>query len=147
MRVYAVVALAAAAAAALVVAGVVITRTTAGDAARAPLAQDRPRRGAPPLVLELGVRDDAEARSLRAAAELYRRGEWAAARRAFARHDALEAQVGAALAAWPRVRARDPRSLRRLEELARAHPRSGVVYFHLGLARLWTGRAVSPLAS
>ena len=144
---FAAVAVAALAAAALVVAGVLVTRSTTPEAAPTEPVEERPKRGAPPLVLELGVRDDAEARSLRAAAELYRRGERAAARRAFARRNALEAQVGAALAAWPRAPARDPRSLRRLEQLARAHPRSGVVYLHLGLARLWAGRTVSALAA
>jgi len=52
----------------------------------------------------------------------------------FARHDSLEAKVGAALAAWPEG------SLDRLEQLAKLYPDAAVVQLHLGLARLWANQ-------
>jgi Flp pilus assembly protein TadD len=91
--------------------------------------------GAPPLVLDLGVRDDAEGRDLRRAARAYGRRQRAAAGRIFARYDSVEAQVGAAFSAWP------DDSLGRLERLASRHPKSSFVLLHLGFARLWTGQA------
>jgi tetratricopeptide (TPR) repeat protein len=100
--------------------------------AAVPTAAPTPREGAPPLVLELGVRDDAEARSLRAATRLYAEGKRRAARERFLRHDSLEAKVGAALAARPA-------SLDRLEQLGALYPRSAFVQLHVGLARYWAG--------
>ena len=91
-----------------------------------------PRKGAPPLVLELGVRDDAQARSLREATRLYADGRRRAARELFLRDDSLEAKVGAALAAWPG-------SLDRLEQLGALYPRSALVQLHVGLGRFWAG--------
>lgn len=90
-----------------------------------------PRTGRPPLVLDLGVRVDREARALRQAAALYAKGDAAAARTAFATHGSLEAKVGAALATWP------DGSLDRLTRLAGLYPRSGAVQLHLALARIW----------
>lgn len=89
--------------------------------------------GAPPFVVDLGVRDDPEARTLRRAAVAYERKDYARAGRLLAGRSSLQAQVGRALASWPD----DSRT--RLEELAREHPRSGAVLFHLGLARFWDG--------
>jgi tetratricopeptide (TPR) repeat protein len=91
-------------------------------------------KGVPPLVLDLGVRNDPEARALRKAERLYNGKQRAAAGRIFARYRSPEAQVGAALAAWP------DGSLARLEQLATARPRSSLVLLHLGFARLWSGR-------
>src|SRR5689334_16056549 len=54
------------------------------------------RRGSPPLVLDLGVRTDREARALRRAEGLYDAGKRAAAGRVFGRYRSLEARVGAA---------------------------------------------------
>jgi len=91
--------------------------------------------GAPPLVFDLGVRNDPEARALRRGEHLYDRKQRAAAARLFARYDSVEAQLGAALAAWP------DDSLARLERLATRHPKSSLVLLHLGYARLWAGRS------
>jgi tetratricopeptide (TPR) repeat protein len=89
------------------------------------------RPGVPPLLLDLGVRTDAEARALREADALYAAGKRPRARAVFGRYRSLEARVGAALADWPA-------GLRELEGLAREHPGSALVQLHLGLARYWT---------
>lgn len=90
--------------------------------------------GQPPLGLDFGVREDAEAVALRRALVLYNDGELERARSAFARYDSLEARVGSAFAAWP------DGTLDRLEQLAGLHPRRAVVLLNLGIARLWSGR-------
>jgi tetratricopeptide (TPR) repeat protein len=95
----------------------------------------RALKGRPPLELDLGVRDDAEARALRRAAGLYAHGRPDAASRIFSHYDSLEAEVGSALSAWP------DGTLDRLGDLAAGHPRSSLVQLHLGLALLWTGRS------
>ncbi|MBA2360641.1 MAG: hypothetical protein H0V79_06890, partial [Actinobacteria bacterium] len=69
----------------------------------------------------------------RRAARLHARGSRAAAQAIFARQDELQARAAAAISAWPAG------SLEQLEELGQAHPRSGAVQFHLGLARFWKG--------
>lgn len=89
--------------------------------------------GIPPFVVDLGVRQDPEAQALRRAAQAYRGGERPRVTGLLAGHTSPQAEVGKALASWP------DGSLARLEELARAHPRSGAVLFHLGLARFWDG--------
>jgi tetratricopeptide (TPR) repeat protein len=89
--------------------------------------------GAPPVLVDLGVRTDPEARRLRRAAGLHAHGQRARARAEFARGTSLQADAGEAIAAWP------DGSLERLEQLAGRHPRSGAVLFHLGLARFWSG--------
>jgi tetratricopeptide (TPR) repeat protein len=94
---------------------------------------DRRQKGVPPFVVDLGVRTDPEAQALRRAAGAYRNGERRRARRILAGQTSIQAQVGVALAAWPQG------STTRLEELTLAHPRSGAVLFHLGLARFWNG--------
>lgn len=100
-----------------------------------------PREGAPRLLLDLGVRDDAQARTLRRAATLLERGRRAEARRIFARVDSVEGAVGEAIAAWPAG------TVERLERLARIHPRSALVRLHLGLARFWTRRDAAAVAA
>jgi Flp pilus assembly protein TadD len=95
-------------------------------------ADERPE-GAPPFVVDVGVRSDPEARTLRRAARAYGAKERRRAGRILAGRTSLQAQVGRTLAAWP------DKSLARLEQLALAHPRSGAVLFHLGLARFWDG--------
>jgi tetratricopeptide (TPR) repeat protein len=101
------------------------------------LGKDEPQaarpKGAPPVLVDLGVRTDPEARLLRRAANLHSNGRRARARTMFASGHSLQAQAAEAIAGWP------DRSLERLEELARDHPRSGAVEFHLGLARFWSG--------
>jgi tetratricopeptide (TPR) repeat protein len=95
-------------------------------------AQPQPREGTPPLVLAFGVREDAEARALATAAELYNAGRVEEAARTFERHDSLEAKLGAAFAAWPE-------SLDRVEQLGALYPRSALVQLHVGIARFWAG--------
>lgn len=126
-RVFFLVTLAALAASGVVVIGVLATRSDVPSVA--------PRSGSPPLALDLGVRTDAEARALGQAQAIYDRARQP--RRAaaiFARYGSLEAQVGAAIAAWPNG------TLMRLETLAAEHPRSALVAFHLGLALYWSHR-------
>jgi tetratricopeptide (TPR) repeat protein len=123
LRVYAIVGACAAAAAGLTVGVTLATRTT-------PAKQAQGRAGRPPLVLELGVRVDPEAVALRRAADLYERGQPRRAGEIFDRYRSLEAEVGAALAAWPR-------RFDALETLARSHPKSAVVQLNYGLALYW----------
>ena len=89
--------------------------------------------GSPPVLVDLGVRTDPEARRLRQAAGLHAHGDAARARELFAQGTSLQSEAGEAIASWPTG------SLGRLEELAAEHPRSGAVLFHLGLARFWSG--------
>jgi tetratricopeptide (TPR) repeat protein len=123
-----------AAAAAVLAAGgtvalAVVTAKDKGGSARKP----QPLAGAPPLVLDLGVRDDPEARALRRAESLYDHKRRGAAGRIFAHYDSPAAQLGAALSAWP------DGSLARVEGLARERPRDSLVLLHLGYARIWAG--------
>jgi predicted Zn-dependent protease len=101
----------------------------AGAATRA-----RTLEGRPPLVLELALRRDPEARSLRRAAGAYAGGRVARAKALFGRSESIEARVGLALAAWPEG------TVARLEALAAEHPRSAVVAVNLGAALLWARR-------
>ena len=100
-------------------------------------ADDEPEaarpRGAPPVLLDLGVRTDPEARALRRAGQVHAAGRRDEARSLFARHDSLQSEAAEAISAWP------DGTLERLEELSRLHPQSGAVQFHLGLARFWGG--------
>ena len=129
-RVVLLVAVAAAAAVALV--AVAVVSSDGGSATTAGTPEPRP--GRPPLSLALGFRQDEEARDLSRASELYGRGRLEAARELFARHDSLEAKVGAAFAAWPEG------TFDRMEQLAKLYPEAAVVRLHLGLARLWAKR-------
>ena len=95
--------------------------------------QAEPREGVPPLVLDLGVRGDEEARELRRAAELYAQGRLAHAAAIFERSDTLEAKLGVAFARWPGT-------LERIEQLGALYPRSALAQIHVGLARVWAGR-------
>jgi tetratricopeptide (TPR) repeat protein len=126
--------LAATAAAALVVG---VTVLQAEDDSAAPATTGAERRP-PPLELGLALRDDAQAKALRAAEQLLDDGDREAARARFEELAAddpgsVEAAVGAAVASWPNG------TVERLEELAAEHPSSGVVRLHLGLALLADG--------
>lgn len=123
----------AAAAAVVAVGGAVLQARGDDGAGAAPSAPPRPA-GAPPLFLDLGVRDDFEAQELRRAARLLEAGRRRQAAAIFARDSSVNGRVGAALAAWPAG------TLSALERLARTHQRSALVRLHLGIARLWTGR-------
>ncbi|MFN2469816.1 MAG: hypothetical protein ABR583_02290 [Gaiellaceae bacterium] len=91
------------------------------------------RKGAPPLVLDLGVRTDAEARALRRASALYARGRREQAEGIFDRYTSPAAEIGAAFARWPEG------TVAALEALAGRRPRDALVLLHLGLARFWSG--------
>jgi tetratricopeptide (TPR) repeat protein len=133
-RVFALVALAAVAASGVVVVGVLATRNNVP-------APPKARAGRPPLALDVGVRTDAEARALRRAQTLYRAGKVDGAAAIFGRHRSLEAQVGAALAAWP------DSTVATLQELAAEHPRSSLVALHRGLALYWARRDTEALSA
>jgi len=130
-RIVLLVALVAAAAVAVVAAAIV---SSDGESATSTTEDAAPRPGRPPFSLALGFRTDAEARDLARAAALYEQGKTAEAAALFAKHDSLEAKVGAALASWP------DGSLDRLEQLGKLYPEEAVVQLNLGLARLWASR-------
>ena len=113
------------------VAAAAVLSAGGGSESSASATTPKLRPGRPPLSFALGFRTDPEARDLAQGAALYGRGDTAAAASVFARHDSLEAKVGAAFAEWPNG------SLDRLEQLAKLYPDSAVVQLHLGLARLW----------
>ena len=102
------------------------------DSPEAHVPEPQPRPGLPPLSLDLGVRDDAEARELREAAALYDNDRPQQALALFRRHDSLEAKLGAAFASWPE-------SEDRIEQLGALYPRSALVQLHVGIARFWAG--------
>ena len=116
----------------VVVAGAAVLSADEVAGPDAPVEEARPREGAPTLILDLGIRDDPEARDLRRAADLYRLDRNREAAVLFARHDSLEAKLGVAFAAWPE-------SLDRVEQLAALYPRSALAQLHVGLARFWAG--------
>jgi predicted Zn-dependent protease len=97
-------------------------------------AVTKPRPGVPPLILDLGVRTDPEARALAQAETLYRQSKRAAAERIFARYDSLPARIGAAFSTWPRG------GLDTLKSLVASNPKSALAELHLGYAYLWAGR-------
>lgn len=128
-RIGLIVACAAAAAAGLTIAATALTTT---DVPEPPAAQPRP--GVPPLVLDLGVRTDPEAKALRRAASFYQRMRRQQAARIFDRYESVEAQVGSALSAWPD-------GFARLEAIAGERPESGAAQLALGLGQFWRGQA------
>jgi tetratricopeptide (TPR) repeat protein len=101
----------------------------------------QPLTGAPPLVLDLGVRTDPEARAFRRAERLLAKNRRAAAGRIFERYDSPEARIGAAFAAWPDT------GLAKLERLALERRGSSLVLLHLGFANLWAGRSKEATAA
>ena len=124
-RVFFLVALSALVASGVVVLGVLATRSS--------VPSTKPRKGAPPLALDFGLRTDREARALEQAQTLYDRDHARArAKRIFDRYHSLEAEVGAAVAAWPSG------TVARLETLAAQNQRSALVALHLGFALYWS---------
>jgi hypothetical protein len=99
-----------------------------------------PRPGRPPLVLDLGVRTDAEAVALRRAERLYADDKPREAGTVFARYDSPEAEIGASFAAWP------GNAVARLERLASERPRDARVLLHLGFAHFWAGQEAEAVA-
>jgi tetratricopeptide (TPR) repeat protein len=128
-RVVLVTAVVAALAVAVVVGVVSLQSDTPGEAAPGP----KPQQGAPPLTLELGVRDDAEAVALRRAARLYASGRRVRAGAAFRRLTSVEARVGSAFATWP------AETVDRMNQLAGLYPQRAVVQLNLGIALFWAG--------
>jgi tetratricopeptide (TPR) repeat protein len=124
-RVYLIVAACAVAAAGLTVGVTLATRT---PTPKRPAGQA----GAPPLVLDLGVRIDPEAVALRRADNLYNAGERGPAAEIFGQYGSLEAQIGTAFAAWPS-------GFGSLAVLAKAHPRSALAQLNYGLGLYWRG--------
>jgi len=132
-RVLTIAGLAAALAVAAIVGATLLQSRSAGSGSSTGVVT-KPRAGAPPLLLDLGVRDDAEARALSRAAVLYRNGHRQQAGRIFARYHSLPAQIGAAFATWP------DGGLDTLKQLVASHPRSALAELHLGWAYYWSGR-------
>ena len=128
------VALVVAAAAATAAAAAVGIAVLQSDGAATPNAGDRRLRGAPPLVLDLGVRTDPEARALRRASALYERGRRGEAAEIFRRYRSAQARIGAAVADWPQG------TIARLQALERSHRRSALVRLNLGIALLASGQ-------
>lgn len=136
-RIFVIVGAAAAVAAGATVALAVITSSDEGGKPKT----ETPLAGAPPLVLDLGVRVDPEAKALRRAERLYSQKRRAAAGRIFARYRSPEARIGAALAGWPGS------SLETIERLAGERPRDSLVLLHLGYADLWAGKSEDAAAA
>jgi tetratricopeptide (TPR) repeat protein len=84
----------------------------------------KPEAKAPPIYLYFGVRQDAEARALLRAKDLYERGGRAEAGTIFARYRSPEAKVGAAFASWPDT----------LPKLKALPQRKALVRLHEGIA-------------
>ncbi|HEU5066118.1 MAG TPA: hypothetical protein VFT86_09650 [Gaiellaceae bacterium] len=129
-RIFVIAGAAAAVAAGATVALAVITSSDEGGKPRGEALAGRP-----PLVLDLGVRVDPEARALRRGERLLRQRRRAAAGRIFARYDSPAAKIGAAIADWP------DSGLATLEQLAEERPRDALVLLHLGYANLWAGKS------
>jgi len=125
---------------AVLVAGATVGVTLAqSDKATTPIAGagavSKPLTGDPPLVLELGVRDDTEAKALREGSKLLDAGKRLAAAQVFLRWHSLDAQVAQIIAQWS-----TDAGLRGLQALALEHPDSGLAQLHLGLGLIWVGR-------
>ena len=129
------------AAAAIAAAGATVGVTLATRSNPPTPVKLKPRSGFPPLYLDVGVRDDAAARAIRRGSALYVQGRHAAALQVFDGVSDLEAQVGAALAGWPRG------SIQRLQALAATHPASAVVRLNLGVAQFWRGDGAAALSA
>jgi tetratricopeptide (TPR) repeat protein len=138
-RVLLVVALAALAAAAAVV-GVTLLQTR-GQTTTVRGALTTPRPGTPLLDLNFGVGASTQTRALVRAQSLYNHNHIARAAAIFGRYHSLEAQIGSAFAAW------DQDGLTTMKSLAAAHPASGVVLLHLGLADYQAGRNADAVAA
>jgi len=125
----------AAALAVMAIVGVTLLQSRSSGPSKVTLpAVTKPMRGAPPLYLDLGLRDDAETRAIGRAATLYRNGRRQEAGRIFARYDSLPAQIGAAFAAWPKG------GLDTMKLLVASHSHSALAELHLGWAFYWSGR-------
>lgn len=98
--------------------------------------QQGPREGNPPLALDVALEDDATARALVQAEQLYNDGRLEEARIAFdeilvRQPDLLEARIGDAVSRWPAG------TVARLRGLLDTSPDSALVRLHYGLALFW----------
>lgn len=121
---------------ALAAAAVAAVIAWAGSPDEQPARPAGPRAGVPPLRLDAIVSNLDDWTSLRSAASLYTSGKRAQARAAFERilardPGSLAAEIGVAMATWPHG------TVPALGRLARAHPRGGAVWVHLGFALFW----------
>ncbi|MGZ4384989.1 MAG: hypothetical protein ACXVY3_10360, partial [Gaiellaceae bacterium] len=130
LKVILVVSSVAAAAAVAIIAYGLAERGSSGHAKTSP-----PACKAPPLALDLGLRQDPQARALGRAQQLLAASKRQQAARIFDRYDSLEAQVGSLIAHWP------VGTLKGLEQLAQTHESSPLVLLHLGFARYCSGDA------
>ena len=137
-RVTAIVAVAACLAAGTAV-GVTLLQTRGEK--RGTVGVTKPRKGSPPLLLDFGLRTDAQAVALRRALQLYDAGRHAQAEAIFARFPSVDGRIGAAFATWPKG------SLDRVKEVVAAAPASSTAQLHLGLAYYWAGRTADALAA
>jgi tetratricopeptide (TPR) repeat protein len=131
--------------AALAAAGIAVGATLIGRSEDAGPAAPAANREAPGLELSVLLRNDSEAKGLRAAERSYDRGNRAAARRQFeallsADPRSLEAAVGEAVVSWP------DGTLAKLRALANEYPDSALVRLHLGLALYANGNDAAALA-
>jgi tetratricopeptide (TPR) repeat protein len=99
------------------------------------------RAGRPPLELDFGVSSSPEAHALARAQTLYNRNHVSQSAAIFGRYRSLEAQIGSAFAAWSHG------GQAAMSRLATAHPRSGLVLLHVGLADYWEGRDAEAVAA
>jgi tetratricopeptide (TPR) repeat protein len=130
--------------AALVAAGAVVGATllqTRGETTTVPGSVVAPQSGRPPLDLAFGADTSAEALALTQAQTLYNAGHVVQAAAIFARYHSVEAQIGAAFAAWKQ------NGLETMKRLAAAHPGSSVALLHLGIADYWAGRNAEAVAA
>jgi len=132
-------------AAAVLVAGGTVGVTwlqTRGETTQPAGAVAKPRAGHPPLTLELGVRDDAEARALLRGERLLRqKGKERAALAIFERYRSVDARIGALFAQWPGGGGLDA-----MRRIVAAHPRSAAAQLHLAWAYLWSGRVADAVS-
>ena len=122
--------IAAAAAAVVLVVGVVALQTEpSGVSASVP----KPRKGAPPLTLELGVRNDPDAVALRRAAQLSGAATRGGGGLSSPRLDSVVARGALAGAAAP------DGTVDRMNRLAGLHAQDAIVQLNLGVALFWAG--------
>jgi tetratricopeptide (TPR) repeat protein len=140
-RVLLMVGLAAAVAVAAVVGGTLLQ--TNGERTTVPGAVTKPRQGPPPLQLEFGLQENAQARALARAETLYDRDRKVAEAAAiFRRYHSLNAQLGLLFTGW-----RGPSSLAAVKRLVSAHPDDPAALLNLGWADFQAGRNADAVAA